>query len=297
MPDAFDPEILNQPHIDSRGITDELLDSSGAADFFMPEDTFSVIDEAISELPSLPKSLSLPERQDSTTSDAERFQFRFSSESTCCCLIGALGLLRQLFPNASTICTRSRGQGFEDATPQLPTIQSVVAENEQTIEAISNMLQCPCSHDGYLLAIMSLIVFKVLGWYAAAARDTPTTDGSQSPSKSPSHHRRPSSCHSEKVSPIPAVVGSYCIDGEDQGRMAAQLILSELHRVQRLVNLLSQRLKGQAMANSAADGKDTPSDGESTSPFSAVMLDQLEADLRKRLRALSLEIVDMLRRG
>ena len=51
------------------------------------------------------------------------------------------------------------------------------------------------------------------------------------------------------------------------------------------------------MANSAADGKDTPSDGESTSPFSAIMLDQLEADLRKRLRALSLEIVDMLRRG
>lgn len=296
MLDAFEPEILTQTHIDSRGVDNGLLDSSSAADFLLPEDTFDIMDETNVEPPSLPKSLSLPNSQDSATSDTDIFQ-DFHSESTYCCLVSALGLLKQLFPNASTICTRSKRQGYEDAAPQLPTIQSVVAENEQTIEAISNMLQCPCSHDGYLLAIMSLIVFKVLGWYAAAARDTPMTDDGQSPGKSPSNNGRPSSCHSEQVSPISAVVGSYCIDGEDQGRMAAQLILSELHRVQRLVNLLSQRLKGQALANSAADGKDAPSDGESTSPFSAIMLDQLEADLRKRLRALSLEIVDMLRRG
>jgi hypothetical protein len=169
----------------------------------------------------------------------------------------------------------------------------VIAENEQTIEAISSMLQCPCSQDGYLLTIMSLIVFKALGWYAAAARETPealVTDDGQSSSKSPPGHHGHPSCHSEQVLQFPVVVGSYHIDGEDQGRMAAQLVLSELYRVQRLVNQLSKRLK-------AADGQDIGCDGDNTSPFSATMLNQLEADLRKRLRALSLEIVEMLRRG
>ena len=85
--------------------------------------------------------------------------------------------------------------------------------------------------------------------------------------------------------------------------MAAQLVLSELHRVQRLLNLLSQRLKGQPIGsstvgtpNSALDGQDTPLEAESPLPFSSKMLDQLETDMRNRLRALSLEIIDVLRR-
>jgi hypothetical protein len=177
----------------------------------------------------------------------------------------------------------------------------VIAENKQTIEAISSMLQCPCSQDRYLLAIMSLVVFKVLGWYAAAAREAPVPDDSRYLSRP----RPDQGLHcSEQVLKSPAVVGSYCIDGADQGRMVAQLVLSELHRVQRLVNVLSQRLKRPGMRNegvgtsnsAAADGRDLVCDDERTSPFSATLLDQLEADLRRRLRTLSAEIVDMLRR-
>ena len=298
---TFEPENLGQPQIDPRGVNNGFLDFDGAADFFIPEDAFSVIDKAVSELPTVSKLLSPPNSQTSTINDAQSLQ-GFRSESSCCCLISALGLLKQLFPNASTACARSRRQSNESATCQLPTIQSVVAENEQTIEAISIMLQCQCSQDEYLLAIMSLVVFKVLGWYAAAARQTPATDGSQSPTMANPDQRQPSLRHSEQVLQSPTVVGSYCIDGEDQGRMAAQLVLSKLHRVQQLVNLLSQQLKGHRMRNetadtinNAADGNDTLPDREKTSPFSATMLDQLETDLRKRLRALSLDIVDMLR--
>ena len=301
MQGTFEAENLAQPHIDSRGVNNGFLDFDGAADFFMPEDAFSVIDKAVSELPTVSKLISPPNSQNSTTSDAQSLQ-GFRSEPSCCCLIRALGLLKQLFPNASTACARSRRQSNESITCQLPTLQSVVAENEQTIEAISIMLQCQCSQDEYLLAIMSLVVFKVLGWYAAAARQTPVTDGSQSPTMANTDQRQLSLRHSEQVLQSPTVVGSYCIDGEDQGRMAAQLVLSKLHRVQQLVNSLSQQLKGHRMrnetadtTNNAADGNDTPPNRENRSPFSATMLDQLETDLRKRLRALSLDIVDMLR--
>ena len=302
--ETFNTESLAQSHIDFRAVNNGLLGSDSVAGFSLPDDAFSVIDQADCELPPQSRPRSPPNNRDPIASNAQNPQ-DFRSQSPHCCLARALGLLNQLFPNASKTCTHSGKLDYENATYSLPTIQSVIAENEETIEAICKMLQCPCSQDGHLLVIMSLIVFKVLGWYAAVARETPTTDKNHSPSKSrPDHGQSPLS-YSERVLQSPTVVGSYCIDGEDQGRMAAQLVLSKLHPVQRLVNLLSERLKGYGMRNgtavgtpdSTADGQNTPVDGESTSPFSASMLDQLEADLRKRLRALSLEIVDMLRRA
>lgn len=114
-----------------------------------------------------------------------------------------------------------------------------------------------------------------------------------------SHSRHQS--YSEQVLQDAAVVGSYCLDGEDSARMAAQLVLSELHRVQRLVNQLSAKLKIQVARNSGVEAKgsnasfDSP-DSELTLPFSTEMLSRLEIDLRRRLKALSLEIVEGLKR-
>lgn len=304
--ETSDCEILPQPYSYSTSVDNGLLDSNDVAAPHIPDDVFSVVDEAASELPTLFKPRSPPESRATTTSDAQSFQSfqALRSESPCCCLLRALALLKQLFVNASTACTCSRRQNYDNSVYQLPTIQSIIVENKRAIEAVDNILKCPCSQDGYLLSIISLIVFKVLGWYTAAAREPPATDGSRGPSKSRSDSERHSPCYSEQVVHSPTVVGSHSIDGEDQGRMAAQLVLGELHRVQQLINLLSQRLKGHGVhnvgvdtPNSAADGQDPLPEGENTSPFSATMLDQLEADLRKRLRALSLEIINMLRRG
>nr|ANM86414.1 putative C6 transcription factor [Cladonia uncialis subsp. uncialis]AUW31248.1 putative C6 transcription factor [Cladonia uncialis subsp. uncialis] len=305
FPDSSDLEMLNQPTFDFGGINNnnnnnDLLDSTGATAFPIPEDPFSVIDEAIFDLPTISKtkSHSPPSSRDSIRSDPQNFQ-KSRSQSPCCCLIRALSLLKQLFPNASTACTRSTGQGHDNATGQLPTIQSVISENEETIKVIDNLLQCACSRDSYLLAILSLIVFKVLGWYAAAARETHIKDdNSNQISNIKIHHRRDSLCHSEQTTGI----GGGAINGEDQDRVAAQLVLSELHRVQRLVNILAQRLKlygtgsGMGTPNGTADAEDAFEE-KTTSAFSATMMDQLEADLRKRLRSLSLDIVEMLRQG
>ena len=300
VPETSDSDMLGQSQLYSSSKSG--FDSNGAAALLISDDMFSVFEEAVSEPPNLSKPRSPPNSRASPTSDAQSYQGFPASDSPCCCLIRALGLLKQLFPNTSTACTSSNKQGYENTTRQLPTIQTVIVENEQTIQAINNMLQCPCSQDGYLLAIMSLIIFKVLDWYAAAARETPVVDeGGQSPTKS--HHSQHFSDRSEHVLQYPTVVGSFCLDDEYSGRMAAQLVLSELHRVQRLMNQLSQKLKAHGttngavgMPNSAVDGQISLWDGEITSTFSAKTLDQLEADLRKHLRTLSLEIVGMLRR-
>jgi hypothetical protein len=77
--------------------------------------------------------------------------------------------------------------------------------------------------------------------------------------------------------------------------MRAQLVLSELHRVQRLVELLSKRLENVRQRTDATSG--TESTGIFEDTISASIFVQLEADLRRRLLAVSKETMDILGRG
>lgn len=83
--------------------------------------------------------------------------------------------------------------------------------------------------------------------------------------------------------------------------MAAQLVLSELHRVRHLVNQLSSKLRVQAtktegLVDAPNNSGYRSADSETTLPLSMLVLEQLDVDLRKRVRALSSEIVEGLRR-
>lgn len=191
-----------------------------------------------------------------------------------------------------------------------PEAQAIVANNQQTVEVVSNILQCQCSQDGYLLTILALVVSKVLDWYEALGRELPNSsssavslagaeslgrDGNSSLSTPSSGHRSDVVVHQHHRP-------DYCADGEDLERMAAQRILSQLQRVQRVVNQLSPKLKSQGTTRKDATTVDSQlslvgqmsGGGTTTSPFSAPTLDHIEADLRKRLRGLSIEIIDML---
>lgn len=307
MPEISDANALDQPYFLSPGFdSSSSLDLKNVSNIFpaLKDVNFEdpVSDDAVSDflVLSSPRSPSNSRVPPSPISDTHSYEDPRPSDQPCFCLVKALGLMKQLFLNQTPACTISSTPGFENHTT-IPTIQAVIAQNEQINEAVGRMLQCSCSQDSYLLAIISLIVFKVLGWYAAAARKTPSSGDSSRSAPSPwtSNLRRPS--HAEQVLQDPATVGSYRLDGEDSTRMAAQLVLSKLHCVQRLVNQLSTKLKVQAAKNS--EGADTPeslgyesADNETAVPFSAVTLDQLEVDLRKRLMALSLDIRDRLRR-
>lgn len=293
VPDMSDTDFLGSRFL-STGVDNG---SNDPANLF---DTFPGSEDAVSELLGLSNPRSLANSHASSTSDAHSYQGSHPTDSPCFCLFRALGLMKQLFPSPSTASTTSATPGLDQSTT-LPTIQAVIAKNERTIEAVSTMLQCSCSQDGYLLAIMSLIIFKVLDWYAAAAPKTPPAGDGNHRVRTPRTSFSRCLSHSEQVILGPAVVGSYRLDGEDLARMAAQLVLSELHRVQRLVNQLSTKLKVQAakndgMANTPISSVSENADSETTLSLSAVMLDQLEVDLRKRLRTLSLEIVEGLRR-
>ncbi|BDD63699.1 hypothetical protein MAP00_008564 [Monascus purpureus] len=300
------PASLTTTHLDcfNLPIPLSILDTQGpdylnpadTAAFFLQDNALTVFDEAVFDLPSVPKpqTQTHPASRPSVT-DSLQSARDYSSDPGCSCLLRALGLLKQLFPNASSssTCMASLFPG------QFPTIHSVIVENEQIIAVLNTMLQCPCSQDGYLLAIISLIVFKMMGWYAAAARETPLSHSNFNSSRGGSakshldYGQRP---HSEQVFKLQSSV-----DGEYEGRMAAQLVLSELHRVQQLINVLSQRLKAHGLQTSGVESPSSPDCfyflNQDSSAFPVTMLGQLEVDLRKRLQTLSVEIVDILRRG
>jgi hypothetical protein len=223
----------------------------------------------------------------------------------------------RLFPNARVGCDRP---GSHDGPNKLCTIESVIADNKQILDTVQTVLECRCAEDEYVATLVSLIVFKVMGWYVAVARDRssdPARDdgfGWGSGDMSGHHSRRPSvSSFEEQVLHLPTVVGSYCVDGHHQSRMAAQLVLSELYRVQRLVTLVSRRLEalrhrsaGQNITGSSSSSSNSVPDyggdqlmltGSPAAPLSSTTLAHLEEDLRKRLRAVSSETIDILRRA
>jgi hypothetical protein len=158
--------------------------------------------------------------------------------------------------------------------------RAILAKNKQSIETINQMLACgPCTGDSFLLAVSSMVVLKVLERYAAVAR------GQQ-----PQRDDRP----------------------QPLERRSAQTVLRELHRVQRVVNQLSPKLKapgdgggglglgvdldfwgqtGSQMRMAGTRRNSTPTS------FSMDTLDRLEKDVRKSLSSLSSGIIEVLRQA
>lgn len=211
-----------------------------------------------------------------------------SDGSSCGCLIQTLSLLSQLFQTpTSSSCSSPpvSGQAAASNSGQASSrpISGSFADSEHAIESINEMLQCPCAQDGYLLALMSLIVFKALAWYENAARQSPET--------------------ADFIGSNPLDSDGGPVHSSDHCRLAAQSVLGKLHRVQGLINIMSQRLKGSEPRTAdvssgsllSRDRRETMGGTDTTLPFSAALLDQLEVDLRKRVRAVSSYVVDILR--
>jgi hypothetical protein len=205
------------------------------------------------------------------------------TDSSCICLAQVLRLMKQLFPRPSSSFAPSAAK-VGDSNAHDPSVSVIIERNRDSIDAIGAILACSCSTDANMLAVTAHIVFKVLGWYAIVARGT-------SSSRDNGGDIDNSSCGSSSGGYPGNSAGrlttaaSLPYQGADHNscRMAAQLVLRELYRVQRLVTELAVKLK--AMSQDATE----------LLPFSGTILDSLGADLKNKLKILSLEIVQSLR--
>ncbi|KAL4815790.1 hypothetical protein BDW67DRAFT_185509 [Aspergillus spinulosporus] len=164
---------------------------------------------------------------------------------------------------------------FPSGGRRVSDVQSIMAENEQTAQAVSEVLHGEQGNNAYLIAVLSVVMLKVLARYAAVLRDGAISNDEG-----------------------PGIQLNIPLGEENRDHKMRQQVLGQLHRVQRLVNILSQRFRahgGRDTSTPDADCTAVVRGIESLLPFPDFMLEQFETDLRKRLRILSAEIVDMLR--
>ncbi|MCJ1275994.1 hypothetical protein MMC21_003799 [Puttea exsequens] len=216
-----------------------------------------------------------------TTNGSQAGKQPFPPDSSPCqCLGRVLGLLARLCPGTSGWWnTLGNPNENPSSCEQLPDFEHIVAQNEQTSEVIRIILQCSCSNDSYLLVTLSLVVFKIIAWYTAAARAASGEEpipgrgasggngNSSAQCSQNSHHYQyqnhafetqrsllptpssPSSSSSSSSSSPPSTNNNnlrnseHDSEGEDQQRIAVQRILSKLAGVHVSVDELSDRLR------------------------------------------------------
>lgn len=287
--DAYDVNFFDTADFLPKDLDDGSIDAPDS----LPDAFWEPIDP-VSKLLSFPCTGIAPKTPISFSNELGQPQEVPPTETPCSCLGQALALMRQISsPSSPYTCTTWSGQNLDTASGK-PSIHAVIAQNEATIDSMSAMLDCLCLQDGYVLAVMSLIIFKALGWYAAVAWGAPSV-------QFPPTGRSPSPSSAEQALQDSTTVGNFRLEGEDSARLTAQLVLGELHRVRQLIDRLSPKLKVHAARKEEEpEGAEAPESrdvyGEMALPLSAVMYHQLDVDLRRRLKAVSREIIDRLKR-
>ncbi|KAL2061145.1 hypothetical protein VTL71DRAFT_7418 [Oculimacula yallundae] len=174
--------------------------------------------------------------------------------------------------------------------PYQQTIEQIIDTNRASIESATFILNCSCAGDQNLLSLIISIIFKIIHLYHSAAHTTssPRTQANlnvDSFLRQTAHHVPPISASS------PARAEDMQIDPCSDGpRMRAQLILGEIHRVVRLVELLSQRFQQVRTTSMGHENETLEGNWISASVFV-----QLEADLRQRLRVVVKDTMALLK--
>jgi hypothetical protein len=204
------------------------------------------------------------------------------------------------------------------------TIDQVLATNNATLVIVHQMLDCPCSLNIQLAFILTTIVSKIICWYSAAAKSSAEPDAAQdgavsSPSSTISNTKNnanniastgKSNSNSNSIAaavviatspPLtaaspeyvsmhaPVAVGKYNLEGNHKAKMRAQLVLSELHLVLRLVEKLVARFRCIQL------GERGESEVGATSTTPLLIFVEMEKFLRERLQLLAKETTGVLR--
>ena len=212
-----------------------------------------------------------------------------STIAGCDCFDRCLILLRRLRPQSTE----------EFSTPL--SFETVMAQNNHALAAVSRMLECQATHDASVVSFLPVLVFFILGWYAAAAASTmsgPMGDAGCLFSYN---------LIKGIVNPPTDSTLANFAPGEKASSAVGQMILEKACIVRRIVNQLSTHLQVVAARVHAAAPAPTNA-GHSMAAlahellFNGTMPDitrgdmarVIEANLRARLRELCHSVMGML---
>lgn len=221
-----------------------------------------------------------------------------SHAQTCECLSKAVGFLTELRSS-------SKDAALPPVPGAVPTIDTVITRNRTILESTKRVLECSCIHDEVLMVIINLVMMQIMTWYAAIVSDQSMSDQEASSNGTISPNSQSQSSQA-RVLKLPTTIDGYHLDGGDNDRMAAQLVLSELHSVHRLVNKLSREMNISRQPGSpgSTDRKASvgtmdlddgnAESGNDTASISTQTMKQLQTDTCKSLRSVSLQTVRTL---
>ncbi|KAK2594638.1 hypothetical protein QQS21_007614 [Conoideocrella luteorostrata] len=271
------------------------VDSASSADLFTANSEITS-PSAISRL----SSIATTDLQAPTAMPSTIMLNHSTPTSTCACVLRALDLLKML----SSCCNKTVVTDKAD----IDLAQATITKNKQILDVISDILVCSsCKNDNLLLIIISILILKVLERYNTTVDKRLCNTGPMHVKEGNGTAR--SGKHMIAYSKGQVKVPSHAntlLDEATHWRTIAQLVLGELHGVQRLVNQLSPQLKNSLKGDQGSLGVGAGlsagncgivEDNYSlvSTPFSAETLSQLGDDMRKGLKTLSTNIIGRLR--
>ena len=260
-------------------------DMSVMTDFDMTSDLSSIDFTVGSQMismnasPVAPVAQMLPPRQDAPQKNQDS---NTQTPPLDDCLAKATGLLLSLFP------------GMNAPEPLCLPLDVVLQQNRQAIDTAITIMRCQCPKDQYLIHMLGLVLLKAIAWYAAIV------DEGQSilPSgKAPASRRmRQDSAIGELVRRETVIRG----DKSQDGRKAAQLVMSELHHLQRLMKLFCHQsgsttptTESNLSGSGVFDFASAPGDVSFDQAHN--VSEQLQSEIRGRFRAVSNATIRRLR--
>lgn len=202
----------------------------------------------------------------------------------------ALQLMEQL---CSSSPTHSPPSASAHGSPDGFSTTTLVEENKMVTETVTKMLDCSGSDDGYCLVLICLVLSKVLNSYTRVVQvlsNREANGGSGGQTRPGSRSSLSTYSRSTSASGSPT---SKSRDPE-----AVPQLLDDLYQLRSLLDHIGSKIQACLNRDWMVNGELSPSGQDATMaafPFSATILNQLHEGLRKRLSAISLEVLNQLK--
>lgn len=206
-----------------------------------------------------------------------------SADEPSDCMSLAIKTLQSLHM-APLTCSIASGFPRRNAFSSDPTIEHVLATNRAVLDSVSVILSCYCSLNAQLALVLTLIGSKLIAWYRAVLC---VKNDDQ-----PRHSKfGTTDMMAERVLNSPSTVGKYNLEGADKGKMQAQLVLSELRHVVRLVEQLAKHFGDDGPGIRDALGEVGKTGNRSVS----LLCEQLQVYLKEGVQSVTKEAIRILR--
>ena len=170
------------------------------------------------------------------------------------CMISALKILLALhIPRPACLSACDKYAIASARQPRL--IDSCLASNKKSFQLISEMLRCSCSLNSQMQLVLTVISSKLMAWYRTAVRnDDDSTDDWSSREQSDVTSKINCSDYTERVLHQPITIGDYVVVNPAlSAKLRAQLVASELRKVESLVRSLSRRIQQSSLGRLDSD--------------------------------------------